>query len=817
MASSSASSTTGASQTSSDRPSHHVVHPITGTLSFRNPWPSASAPTPSELLFGGAWLGWPKLHLHHHPKARELQVLEPNWGTDKVRELKQKAKEQGKDKAGFMRGTWLGHATAFVELPIGVPEDPWKAAKRKAQGEKGEVDEPEEMTVKLLFDPIFSERAGPTSYTGPGRIKPAPCKVEDLPGVDAVFVSHNHYDHLDHGSVKSVMAKWPRAKYFVPLGNKEWLFATGVPLSQIYELDWWEEVNLSPSDFGLAPAPLPSPPLPSDPGSESGEKRRTPSRARSYSFRDEPANRETERVRITCVPAQHNSGRSPTDQASTLWSGWIVERLVETDPPPEPPSSSAASLRPSPLGRNSSARSSSSASSPASDPVSQQVISETVHEEPEEQEPGADSSLAMLDEDAVLDEDDDDDAASVDSRLHVTPPSGTNSRSISPASSTVSVPLDPPPALLAVPGIVSASSPSLPLENLDAGSTTSASSSRRRRSSVRDVLQRSSSFSKNVARRLSGSSNTSTGSAGSARRSPSRGPGGRGRKSSLSVVQQQHEASPLSRSSSLRAARERARTAAEEAEAGVKAEGGEETPMQKEERERADALSEAMGAVHVREASPSPGASIGEGSSSEEEGLKMPGGLEVVRQNSPPAGQGVEVKEVDLNGKEARRLALKGRVTRKGAIYHAGDTGYRRHRRAPEPVCPAFDELGRKYGPFDLSYVPIWRGGTLGFVSAIGLRLHHENISSALHGSPTDAVDIHLDVRSRNTIGMHFGTFIGSESEAYEAIIELHEACEEAGVKDLDDPNEDELGRMGVTDFGETWVVEIQDMLIVAS
>lgn len=124
------------------------------------------------------------------------------------------------------------------------------------------------------------------------------------------------------------------------------------------------------------------------------------------------------------------------------------------------------------------------------------------------------------------------------------------------------------------------------------------------------------------------------------------------------------------------------------------------------------------------------------------------------------------------------------------------------------------------------------------------IQLHHENISSALHGSPADAVDIHLDVRSRNTIGsfpltlsslpfiacpqpsadplttlsslgVHFGTFIGSESEALEAMIELHEACEEAGVKNLDDPEEDELGRMGVVDIGETWCCESASIVLL--
>lgn len=241
-----------------DRPSHHVVHPITGTVSYRNPWPSASAPTASELLFGGAWLGWPKLHLNRHPKARELKVVDPgDWGRTKVRELRRGAEREGRgNKVGFARSTWLGHASVYVQLPLDIPPDSLSALRRKSVdgeveegkvrgGGEGAVDEEdryaedEGTTLKLLFDPIFSARAGPTSYTGPGRLRDAPCEVQDLPGVDAVLISHNQsvpslrslsfflsrpdirshsYDHLDAGSVKQVLDKWPRAKFFVPLG-----------------------------------------------------------------------------------------------------------------------------------------------------------------------------------------------------------------------------------------------------------------------------------------------------------------------------------------------------------------------------------------------------------------------------------------------------------------------------------------------------------------------------------------------------------------------------------------------------------------------
>jgi hypothetical protein len=94
-------------------------------------------------------------------------------------------------------------------------------------------------------------------------------------------------------------------------------------------------------------------------------------------------------------------------------------------------------------------------------------------------------------------------------------------------------------------------------------------------------------------------------------------------------------------------------------------------------------------------------------------------------------------------------------------------------------------------------------------VSSIGLRLSHNDIPSGLHASPADAISIHRDVLSYNSIGVHFGTFIGSENESYEAIIEFEEAREEYGIQRLDEPRVDEHGRAGVVDIGGSLAVEI--------
>ena len=80
-------------------------------------------------------------------------------------------------------------------------------------------------------------------------MKASPCQVGDLPGCDAVFISHNHYDHLDLGTIEAVLQRFPRCRYFVPLGNKSWFVQVGVAAELVIELDWWAEQEFEVEDF----------------------------------------------------------------------------------------------------------------------------------------------------------------------------------------------------------------------------------------------------------------------------------------------------------------------------------------------------------------------------------------------------------------------------------------------------------------------------------------------------------------------------------------------------------------------------------------
>jgi len=94
----------------------------------------------------------------------------------------------------------------------------------------------------ILFDPVFAERASMFSFTGPKRFHPAPISIDELPGLDAVVISHDHYDHLDHQAVKQLAPK--TAAFYVPLGIGAHLEEWEISAEKIVELDWWEEVEV---------------------------------------------------------------------------------------------------------------------------------------------------------------------------------------------------------------------------------------------------------------------------------------------------------------------------------------------------------------------------------------------------------------------------------------------------------------------------------------------------------------------------------------------------------------------------------------------
>jgi len=125
----------------------------------------------------------------------------------------------------------------------------------------------------LLTDPMFSKRASPIQWIGPQRFQPAPVKPDDLPRLDAVLISHDHYDHLDKGTITKIAVKTQR--FYVPLGVAAILEKWGIDKEKIIEMDWWDESTAS----GL---------------------------------------------RIAATPARHFSGRGLFDRFSTLWCSFVI-------------------------------------------------------------------------------------------------------------------------------------------------------------------------------------------------------------------------------------------------------------------------------------------------------------------------------------------------------------------------------------------------------------------------------------------------------------------------------------------------------------
>ena len=126
----------------------------------------------------------------------------------------------------------------------------------------------------ILTDPIFSKRASPFSFMGPKRFHNNPISIEELPFINSVIISHDHYDHLDKQSIKKLKDKV--GTFYTTLEIGRHLMKFGVPRRKIIELDWWESKKQNAIEF-------------------------------------------------VCTPAQHFSGRTLLDRDKTLWSSWVIK------------------------------------------------------------------------------------------------------------------------------------------------------------------------------------------------------------------------------------------------------------------------------------------------------------------------------------------------------------------------------------------------------------------------------------------------------------------------------------------------------------
>ncbi|KAJ5576871.1 hypothetical protein N7535_003797 [Penicillium sp. DV-2018c] len=172
-----------------------------------------------------------------------------------------------------LRATWLGHACFYVEFPGGL---------------------------RVLFDPVFEARCGPACggfSLGPKRITDPACQLKDIPFLDVVVISHNHYDHLSYPTIKEIAKMHPNCHFFAPFGNKAWFNSSGI--QNVTEMDWWDE-----SDIAMSP----------------NEKETT-----QVEPIGEASTAAEIKARISCLPSQHVTARTPFDQFKTLWASWSIE------------------------------------------------------------------------------------------------------------------------------------------------------------------------------------------------------------------------------------------------------------------------------------------------------------------------------------------------------------------------------------------------------------------------------------------------------------------------------------------------------------
>ncbi|CAO1619271.1 unnamed protein product [Parajaminaea phylloscopi] len=282
-------------------------HHLPGGAGFANPWPSWAKPSLLEFWSGLSWYTQEDGEDNEVPTSMPSRSRTDTWSNHLTVE-KPDFETSSSDHNRHVRTYWLGHAGVLVELPM--------------QG--GGM-------LRVLFDPIFSQRCSPSQYAGPVRFTPSPVSVSDLPRIDLVIISHDHYDHLDADTVSSLwQANRQHIRFVLPLGNASWMESLLGPecIDRVTEMDWWDEATFWGPGSSARPAAgtdqvdtlLPSfeHQAQIDEGEdEAGNKSR---QAPAHTF-DIP---DSDHLRVICTPAQHGSGRFGFDGGRSLWASYTL-------------------------------------------------------------------------------------------------------------------------------------------------------------------------------------------------------------------------------------------------------------------------------------------------------------------------------------------------------------------------------------------------------------------------------------------------------------------------------------------------------------
>ncbi|ORX83563.1 Metallo-hydrolase/oxidoreductase [Anaeromyces robustus] len=236
---------------------------------YINPWPSATPRAAAKNSnIGSEFL---KAYIKNAFVEREK-----NTSLKVDLDLKSINEYHEDDKNIAMQLTWLGHAAFLLQIN----------------------------TFTILFDPFLSGRASPISFAGPYRCRGRGFKkFSELPPIDFVILSHNHYDHLDKKTIKEIYAdkrNKKRTQVFCPLDLKKWFVGIGIPEKQVTECDWWDEheVIRIPESVDIT----------------------------NEEAINEALNSSSNRkITICTVPNQHFSGRTGSDNNETLWAGWVIK------------------------------------------------------------------------------------------------------------------------------------------------------------------------------------------------------------------------------------------------------------------------------------------------------------------------------------------------------------------------------------------------------------------------------------------------------------------------------------------------------------